>query len=121
MILGHLGEGLPFWIHRLNEHAQFAAKRRGLKKTPAQYLRQNLVVTTSGNFFMPAFLCTLIAVPGDLAAWLISALGGGFSAMHSSMAQNATARIGQSGTDAARERDDVIAHRRVDSIGHDRD
>jgi hypothetical protein len=44
--------------------------------------------------------------------------GGGFSATHSSMAQNPTARIGQSRTDAAGERDDVIAHRRVDSIGH---
>jgi predicted TIM-barrel fold metal-dependent hydrolase len=65
MILGHLGEGLPFWIHRLNEHAQFAAKRRGLKKAPAQYLRENLVVTTSGNFFMPAFLCTLMALGAD--------------------------------------------------------
>jgi predicted TIM-barrel fold metal-dependent hydrolase len=65
MILGHLGEGLPFWIHRLNDHAQFAAKRRGLKKAPAQYLRENLVVTTSGNFFMPAFLCTLMALGPD--------------------------------------------------------
>jgi predicted TIM-barrel fold metal-dependent hydrolase len=65
MILGHLGEGLPFWIHRLNEHAQFAAKRRGLKKAPAQYLRDDLVVTTSGNFFMPAFLCTLMALGAD--------------------------------------------------------
>jgi predicted TIM-barrel fold metal-dependent hydrolase len=65
MILGHLGEGLPFWIHRLNDHTQFAAKRRGLKKAPAQYLRDNLVVTTSGNFFMPAFLCTLMALGAD--------------------------------------------------------
>jgi predicted TIM-barrel fold metal-dependent hydrolase len=65
MILGHLGEGLPFWIHRLNDHAQFGAKRRGLKKTPEQYLRENLVVTTSGNFFMPAFLCTLMALGVD--------------------------------------------------------
>ena len=65
MILGHLGEGLPFWIHRLNEHTQFAAKRRGLKRAPAQYLRENLVVTTSGNFFMPAFLCTLMALGAD--------------------------------------------------------
>lgn len=32
MMLGHLREGLPFWIHRLNDHTQFAAKRRGLKK-----------------------------------------------------------------------------------------
>jgi predicted TIM-barrel fold metal-dependent hydrolase len=65
MILGHLGEGLPFWIHRLNDHTQFAAKRRGLKKAPEQYLRENLVVTTSGNFFAPAFLCTLLALGVD--------------------------------------------------------
>jgi predicted TIM-barrel fold metal-dependent hydrolase len=26
---------------------------------------QNLVVTTSGNFFMPAFLCTLMALGAD--------------------------------------------------------
>ncbi len=65
MILGHLGEGLPFWIHRLNDHARFAAKARGLKKTPEQYLRENLVVTTSGNFFTPSFLCTLMALGAD--------------------------------------------------------
>jgi len=65
MILGHLGEGVPFWIHRLNDHTQFAAKRRGLKRTPAEYLTQNLVVTTSGNFYAPAFLCTLMALGAD--------------------------------------------------------
>ncbi|HTY56058.1 MAG TPA: amidohydrolase family protein [Candidatus Binataceae bacterium] len=61
-ILGHLGEGLPFGIHRLNEHTYAAASRRGLKKRPEQYLRENLVVTTSGNFYTPAFLCTVMAM-----------------------------------------------------------
>jgi predicted TIM-barrel fold metal-dependent hydrolase len=65
MILGHLGEGIPFWIHRLNDHTQFAARRRGLKRTPAEYLTENLVVTTSGNFFAPAFLCALMALDAD--------------------------------------------------------
>jgi predicted TIM-barrel fold metal-dependent hydrolase len=64
-ILGHLGEGLPFGIHRLNEHTHAFAARRGLKKSPAEYLRENLVVTTSGNFFTPAFLCTVMAVGVD--------------------------------------------------------
>src|SRR5271154_3932016 len=32
-ILGHLGEGLPFAMHRLNDHTYRAANRRGLKKT----------------------------------------------------------------------------------------
>ncbi len=65
MILGHLGAGLPFWIHRLNDHTQFAARRRGLKRAPQQYLRENLMVTTSGNFFTPAFLCTVMALGAD--------------------------------------------------------
>jgi len=64
-ILGHLGEGLPFAMHRLNDHTYRAAKRRGLKKTPLDYIRDNLVVTTSGNWFEPAFLCTLLAMGAD--------------------------------------------------------
>ena len=60
-ILGHMGEGLPFWIHRLNDHAQFSAKKRGLKKSPKEYLLENLLITCSGNFAIPSFLCALTA------------------------------------------------------------
>jgi len=60
-ILGHMGEGLPFWIHRLNDHAQFSAKKRGLKKSPKDYLLENLYITCSGNFAIPSFLCALTA------------------------------------------------------------
>ena len=65
IILGHLGEGLPFAMHRLNDHTWPAAKRRGLQKTPLQYLKDNLLVTTSGNWYEPAFLCTLLALGAD--------------------------------------------------------
>jgi predicted TIM-barrel fold metal-dependent hydrolase len=65
IILGHLGEGLPFAMHRLNDHSRAAAKRRGLKKEPIEYLRDNMVVTTSGNWFEPAFVCTLLALGAD--------------------------------------------------------
>ena len=65
IILGHLGEGLPFAMHRLNDHTYRAAARRGLKKTPLQYLKDNLLVTTSGNWYEPAFLCTLLALGAD--------------------------------------------------------
>jgi 2,3-dihydroxybenzoate decarboxylase len=60
-ILGHMGEGLPYWIHRLNDHAQFSAKKRGLKRSPKEYLLENLYITCSGNFANPAFLCALTA------------------------------------------------------------
>ena len=65
IILGHLGEGLPFGMHRLNDHSVVAAKRRGLKKAPIDYLRDNLIVTTSGNWYEPAFVCTLMALGAD--------------------------------------------------------
>src|SRR5271165_1708229 len=64
-ILGHLGEGLPFMLHRINDQTRLAAARRGLKKTPAQYLTENLVVTCSGNFSAAAFLCTVTALGMD--------------------------------------------------------
>ncbi len=64
-ILGHLGEGLPFMLHRINDQTRLAAGRRGLKRSPAQYLTENLVVTLSGNFSGPAFLCTVQAMGID--------------------------------------------------------
>ena len=64
-ILGHLGEGLPFMLHRINDQTRLAAARRGLKRTPEQYLTENLVVTCSGNFSAPAFLCSVMALGVD--------------------------------------------------------
>jgi len=64
-VLGHLGEGLPFMLHRINDHTQLAAIRRGLKRTVAEYVTQNLVVTCSGNFSAPALLCTVNALGID--------------------------------------------------------
>jgi predicted TIM-barrel fold metal-dependent hydrolase len=68
-ILGHLGEGLPFAMHRLNDHTYQAARRRGLIKTPLEYIRDNLHVTTSGNWYEPAFVCTLLAMGADRILW----------------------------------------------------
>lgn len=64
-ILGHLGEGLPFWIDRLEDHTKYGVQRRGLKRTPTEYLTQNLAVTCSGNWSVPAFLCTVMALGID--------------------------------------------------------
>ncbi len=65
IILGHLGEGLPFAMHRLDDHTGRAAARRGLAKRPVEYLRDNLLVTTSGNWYEPAFVCTVLALGAD--------------------------------------------------------
>jgi predicted TIM-barrel fold metal-dependent hydrolase len=64
-ILGHMGEGLPFWLQRMDDHTRIAAPRRGLKKTMAQYLTENLVITCSGNFSTPALVCSVTALGVD--------------------------------------------------------
>jgi predicted TIM-barrel fold metal-dependent hydrolase len=65
IILGHLGEGLPFAMHRLDDHTGKAAARRGLQRAPLEYLEDNLLVTTSGNWYEPAFRCTLAALGAE--------------------------------------------------------
>jgi predicted TIM-barrel fold metal-dependent hydrolase len=70
-IMGHLGEGLPFAMHRLNDHTYLTAKNRGLAKTPLEYIRDHLHVTTSGNWYEPAFICTLLAMGADRIMWAI--------------------------------------------------
>ncbi len=64
-VLGHLGEGLPFWLDRLDDHTRFGVKRRGLKKSAMAYMTENLMITCSGNWSVPAFMCSLLAVGID--------------------------------------------------------
>ena len=62
MVVGHLGEGLPFWLFRLDfmHRSMVNAKRypgvKPLKKKPSDYLRENVWVTTSGMQWAPAIL-----------------------------------------------------------------
>ena len=58
-LLGHLGEGLPFVLERIEDHTALATKRKGFKKTFAETMRENVWVTTSGNFSPPALRCTV--------------------------------------------------------------
>ncbi len=69
IILGHLGEGLPFLLQRIDfayERPWFDPNARpDLKKKPSEYLRENTFVTTSGNYFPAAFMCTYEAMGTD--------------------------------------------------------
>jgi 2,3-dihydroxybenzoate decarboxylase len=54
MVLGHMGEALPFWSYRLDymHQATVRSKRyasmQPLKKKPSDYLRENFYITNSG-------------------------------------------------------------------------
>ena len=52
-------------MHRLNDHTHLAARRRGLTKTPLEYIRDHLHVTTSGNFRTPTLLSAMLELGSD--------------------------------------------------------
>ena len=62
MVVGHLGEGLPFWLFRIDfMHRSMVASGRydgakALKRRPSDYLKENVWVTTSGMQWAPAIL-----------------------------------------------------------------
>jgi 2,3-dihydroxybenzoate decarboxylase len=62
VVVGHLGEGLPFWLFRLDYmHRSMVASSRypgaqPLKRKPSDYLKENVWVTTSGMQWAPAIL-----------------------------------------------------------------
>jgi 5-carboxyvanillate decarboxylase len=62
MVVGHLGEALPFWMYRL-DYMHAATVRSGryeamkpVELKPSEYLRRNIWVTTSGMAWAPAIL-----------------------------------------------------------------
>jgi len=69
MILGHLGEALPFLMDRIDypyvKPWFLADARPKLERKPSEYLKSNVFVTTSGNYFEPAFMCTYQAMGID--------------------------------------------------------
>jgi 5-carboxyvanillate decarboxylase len=63
IILGHLGEGIPYWLWRIDNRwakdkdiDRYVPEtgRIILKKTPVQYFKNNFYITTSGMFSPPA-------------------------------------------------------------------
>ena len=60
LVVGHLGEALPFWLYRLDymHRATVAAKRyacmKPLQRKVSDYMRENVYVTSSGMAWAPA-------------------------------------------------------------------
>jgi gamma-resorcylate decarboxylase len=58
IVLGHLGEGLPFYLWRIDNRNNWmkAPHKYAAKKPVADYVRSNFHLTTSGHFSTPALL-----------------------------------------------------------------
>lgn len=65
VILGHLGEGLPFGIWRADHRISRGSGTPKAKLPMAGYLRENFYITTSGNFHTPALANLILEVGAD--------------------------------------------------------
>jgi 2,3-dihydroxybenzoate decarboxylase len=67
IILGHLGEGLPFLLPRVEHRLRHMSKEvRGRQLKPVTfYLRENFYVTTAGHFRTQALTDTLLEIGPD--------------------------------------------------------
>ena len=60
LALGHLGETLPYQLWRFDSRAKLYGVK--LNKRPSDYIRENIVVTTSGMFSFEPIDCALKAL-----------------------------------------------------------
>ncbi len=65
IVLGHLGETLPYLLWRFDSRAGPGFYDAGLKKLPSQYLKENLWVTTSGMLSSEPLYCAVAALGPD--------------------------------------------------------
>jgi 2,3-dihydroxybenzoate decarboxylase len=73
IVLGHLGEGLPFWLYRIDFYwlkpwvdPELAPK---ILRKPSDYVKDNFLLTSSGMHYLPAFICAYMALGGDRIAF----------------------------------------------------
>jgi len=57
LVIGHMGEALPFWIDRLDNRYLWefnsSGKEKPMKRLPSEYLRDHFHITTSGMNYWP--------------------------------------------------------------------
>ena len=67
IILGHMGEGLPFSLWRIDNRNAWteAPPRYPAKRKIAEYFQENFYLTTSGNFHLPALVDAMLEIGAD--------------------------------------------------------
>jgi gamma-resorcylate decarboxylase len=64
VIIGHMGELLPFAIHRLEQRIKNIPTLK-LARRPSQYLQENFYMTTSGNNHTQSLIGTILQLGSD--------------------------------------------------------
>jgi 5-carboxyvanillate decarboxylase len=74
IVLGHMGEGLPYFVYRLDYMSRILRQigsQKHYELDPSEYLRRNFLITTSGmNHHPPLELC-LKVLGADNIMWAI--------------------------------------------------
>ena len=65
LILGHLGEGLPYNAWRIDHRLRKMPQGLPARRTITDYLRSNVFLTTSGNFRTPTLVDAIAEVGAD--------------------------------------------------------
>ncbi len=68
IVLGHLGEGIPFWLWRVDYMHPVRSShnsRPSLELKPSEYFKRNFMITTSGMNWHPALRFCIEAVGAD--------------------------------------------------------
>jgi uncharacterized protein len=63
LVIGHMGEMLPFMLQRVDDN--LAPGVTGLDLLPSEYILRNVHITTSGLFSVPPLLCALMVFGAD--------------------------------------------------------
>ncbi len=68
IVIGHMGEGVPFWFWRLDYMGKSVP---GLKLKPSEYFKRNFAITTSGQESTPALKYCIEVMGPDNIMWAI--------------------------------------------------
>ena len=71
IILGHLGEGIPAYLWRIDHRNEWmkARHRYAAERSVADYFRENFVLTTSGNFSTSALQQSIAEIGVERVLW----------------------------------------------------
>lgn len=65
MLLGHMGEALPYVLKRIDDGWGGTPQSKQLQHLPSYYVKNNVLITTSANCSPEALNCALLAVGAD--------------------------------------------------------
>ncbi|MEJ1966972.1 MAG: amidohydrolase family protein [Gammaproteobacteria bacterium] len=72
IVIGHMGENIPYALYRMDwMHGHFNFDRPKLKLTPSEYFKRNFTITTSGVNWVPALELCLKVLGPDKIMWAV--------------------------------------------------